>query len=455
MNDFDFVDTEERIKQTNTRALKNRETSKYNIWNRYYNWRIKRIEDKKREKAKEYSDYIESKTNEYGNKEYSGWFDYQATRIRSWRYERKIKKLENKLLFLNHRKTHPNGIYKMFSKGLEKLKRVLALTPEQLNEIKGTVQYKEDTMVQEDTLNKVSEQEINEPTEFKEEKPSISYEDVDKMVDEQLKNIEPKTDEQTQFIGETKSTEFKEEEPSIGYEDVDKMVDEKVAEIEFGLKPDTYEETKEDDVISVLPENQEEIVENEQSHDISNEEVKEQNQMISAEQVQQGLDIPAISNIGENKSTDRDVDEIQIVLERHRVETEEKENRINKMQDVYETMTSPEADAYFEKSNAMFNEKYPQKRIDEILNSTELSFEEKRKALQEVKDEYKASVEAKQQEIEKRRQERADLEQNILNSLAGSVQEVKENEYELDRMLEEESQEVSSLQEEYNAMKGK
>ena len=46
MNNINFVDEEEDVRSTNSRALRSKKESKQSIRERYYNWRIKRKEEK-------------------------------------------------------------------------------------------------------------------------------------------------------------------------------------------------------------------------------------------------------------------------------------------------------------------------------------------------------------------------------------------------------------------------
>lgn len=436
-NDYDMKDMEQRVNLTSSKALRNKDASYKNIRSRYYNWRVNNYKRKISTMEEKIVDYNNLRKNEEGNKEYSGWVDYQAERFTNWRYQKKLKKLENKLKYIEYKSNNPTGAYKMFDKGLNKLKRLLAITEEQKEEINGNASIKnieKSENKSETDVNNTAKSEI--PTDFK----------VSDEVD--MQNDKSEQEEKMKLSDDAINEEFDKAVELNNKDIVNNKIEQKENNADVPLLPDNNTKVKSDSVINEQPKENNSNIEKDTDKD----------KIISAEEVKKDLNS---NNSSENYST-YTTSSSDIVVTPERIPyvgvnyeiKDEKKNRNDeikqRLEDINTAMHGIEADRYFAKSDA----NYIDKQIEKIMNSTDLDYAQKKEKLQSIIKEQKEKEEQQQKAIEQKRIEKENLEKRNLEAMVTNIRNGISKQNELIDMLAEEDERVSSLEDEFNSSIG-
>ena len=426
-NDYDMKDMEQRVNLTSSKALRNKDASYKNIRSRYYNWRVNNYKRKISTMEEKIVDYNNLRKNEEGNKEYYGWVDYQAERFTNWRYQRKLKNLESQLRYIEYRSNKPTVAYKMFSKVLNKFKRLLAITEEQKEEINGNASIKN---------TEKSENKSETPTDFK----------VNDNVD--VENDKSIPEEKIELSDDVISREFGKAVELNNKDIVNNKIEQKENNADVPLLPDNNKKVKSDSVINEQPKENNSNIEKDTDKD----------KIISAEEVKKDLNS---NNSSENYST-YTASSGDIVVTPERIpyvgvnyETkDEKNNRDDeikqRLEDINTAMHGIEADRYFAKSDA----NYIEKQIEKIKNSTDLDYAQKKEKLQSIIKEQKEKEEQQQKAIEQKRIEKENLEKRNLEAMVANIRNGITKQNELIDMLAEEDERVSSLEDEFNSSIG-
>lgn len=452
-NDYDMKDMEQRVNLTSSKALRNKDASYKNIRSRYYNWRVNNNKRKISTMEEKIVDYNNLRKNEEGNKEYSGWVDYQAERFTNWRYQRKLKKLENQLRYIEYKSNNPSSMYKMFSKGLNKFKRLLAITEEQKEEINGNAGIKSteksenksetpidfkvnDNVDVENDKQQEQEKKLETPTDFK----------VSDEID--LENDKSIPEEKIELSDDVISREFDKAVELNNKDIVNNKIEQKENNADVPLLPDNNTKVKSDSVINEQPKENNSNIEKDTDKD----------KIISAEEVKKDLNS---NNSSENYST-YTTSSSDIVVTPERIPyvginyeiKDEKKNRDDEIkqrfEDINTAMHGIEADRYFAKSDA----NYIDKQIEKIMNSTDLDYAQKKEKLQSIIKEQKEKEEQQQKAIEQKRIEKENLEKRNLEAMVTNIRNGISKQNELIDMLAEEDERVSSLEDEFNSSIG-
>lgn len=431
-NDYDINDMNERVKATNSRALRNKEESYKNIRSRYHDWRIKRCE-----------------TKISNNKE-------------------KLEKLEKNLNIRIKKYNKPSVAYKVYTKGKTKFERLLALTQGQLKVIKSYVNDFITNYIVADDMEPI-EQSLNKrvdkaetPTDFK------VNDDVDIENDkqqEQEEELETPTDFKVSDEVDMESDKSDQEEKmELSDDAINEEFDKAIELNNKDIVSNKTEQKENNNDVPLLPDNNTNIkfdsVVNEQPKENGSNIEKDidKDKIISAEEVNKDLNS---NNNSENYST-YTASSSDIIITPERIPyigvnyelKDEKSNRDDEIkqrfEDINTAMHGIEADRYFAKSDA----NYIDKQIEEIMNSIDLDYAQKKEKLQSIIKEQKEKEEQQQKAIEQKRIEKENLEKKNLEAMVTNIRNGITKQNELIDMLAEEDERVSSLEDELNSSIG-
>lgn len=479
-NDYDMKDMEQRTKLTISKALRNKDKSYKSIRIKYYNWRTDNYKRKINMMKEKMANYNNLRMNVEGNKEYSGWVDYQAERFTNWRYQRKLKKLENQLRYIEYKSNNPSSMYKMFSKGLNKFKRLLAITEEQKEEINGSAGIK-NTEKSENKSETPTDFKVNDNVDVENDKQQEQEEKLETPTDFKVNDdVDVENDKQQEQEEELETpTDFKvsdeidmENDKSIPEEKIELSDDVISREFDKDIESNNKDITNNDKIEqnnttekSLLSDNdinvESDLLTNEQSKENNSNIEKDidKDKIISAEEVSKDLNSNTIVDSHNDYTTNYHSNNI-VTFERMPyigVNYEVKDEQSNRddeikqrFEDINTAMHGIEADKYFSKSDA----DYIDKQIEEIMNSADLDYAQKKEKLQSIIKEQKEKEAEQQKAIEQKRLEKENLEKRNLEAMVTNIRNGISKQNELIDMLAEEDERVSSLEDEFNSSIG-